>query len=381
MKRFIQKIFVVTATVLACATAFGSCSFATGFLEGKNSAKEDTYMAVRAVSPKSEGRVSIANDEMTEFANGYVACYASNFNTQKDHFVMKGLTLEWEADNAPNAYTVALSEKEDLSDAMIYQTENTQLHIDDLFVNTCYFWQVTAHYSDKDEMSKINRFTTAYTPRTIDINGVSNTRDLGGKNLENGKQFRQGMVYRGGKLDDITEKGKIAAKEIYGIKTDLDLRNMAEGTAGEVSPLGEDIHYVHVNESPYYLGGKTGIDAEKNKAIIAQSIRVFADESNYPIYVHCSLGRDRTAAVCMLIEGLLGMSRTDMEMDYETSFFSQMGSLDGQTVEHMYNSFKQMYNYVAGMTREDFSKDCEAYLLGAGITEEEIASIRKILTK
>ena len=58
-----------------------------------------------------------------------------------------------------------------------------------------------------------------------------------------------------------------------------------------------------------------------------------------------------------------------------------MGSLDGQTVEHMYNSFKQMYNYVAGMTRENFAKDCEAYLLGAGITEEEIASIRKILTK
>ena len=68
-------------------------------------------------------------------------------------------------------------------------------------------------------------------------------------------------------------------------------------------------------------------------------------------------------------------------MDYEMSFFSQMGSLDGQTVETMYNSFSRMYNYVSGLTSEDFSKDCEAYLLDAGITEEEIAKIRDILTK
>ena len=335
---------------------------------------------MQILSPKNNEKISLANECLTDLTENYVPSYAERYNLGEDIFFMQGLTLKWEGDKEFNAYMVCLSTQKDFSDAVQFHTQNTQLALKDLLVNTQYFWRVSALYNDKMEHSPVYTFTTKDTPRTIDMEGVSNSRDLGGRSLPNGKKFRQGMVYRGGRLDEITEKGKLDAKEKYGIKTDLDLRNFAEGTAGQVSPLGKEIHYVHINASPYYLGGETGIDVETNKPTLAAAIKTFAKADNYPIYVHCSLGRDRTAAVCMLIEGLLGVCKRDMMIDYETSFLSKMGSLDGQTAGKMQEIFSRTYDYMATHQQDNFALACETYLLQAGVTAEEIANIRKLLT-
>ncbi|MBR5388667.1 MAG: tyrosine-protein phosphatase, partial [Clostridia bacterium] len=47
------------------------------------------------------------------------------------------------------------------------------------------------------------------------------------------------------------------------------------------------------------------------------------DEKNYPIYVHCNAGADRTGTVAFLINGLLGVSFEDLTRDFElTSTYS-----------------------------------------------------------
>ena len=330
-------------------------------------------MAIRILYPSSQA-VNLANDEIATFARTYKPGASEGFNNGEDHFMMRGVTLRWKSDKPFDAYTVCLSMDKSFTKCLRYHICETSVLIHDLLVGQRYFWQVTAQNIEGEETSEIVEFTTLVTARTINLKGVSNTRDLGGCG-----NLRQGMVYRGGRLDDITEDGKVAAREIYGIKTDLDLRNMAEGTAGLSSPLGEEIHYVHVNESPYYLGGNVGIDVEKNKQILAQSVKVFAVAENYPIYVHCSLGRDRTAAVCLLIEGLLGKNEKDILMDYELSFFSKMGSLDKQTVGSMLGMFQKMYAYLQTYSKESFAQACENYLLSAGVTQEEISTIRSLL--
>jgi len=329
--------------------------------------------------PENNAKITLANEFLTAIAGNYAPGCAERYNTKDDRFSMQGITLRWTDVDGFNAYMVCLSMKKDLSDGVEFYTCEPQLHLKDLWVNTQYFWQAIATNAQETKRSPIYTFTTVATPRTIDIEGVSNTRDLGGKNLLNGKQFRQGMVYRGGKLDEITMQGKISARGIYGIKTDLDLRNFAEGSAGKFSPLGEDIRYIHINGAPYYLGGETGIDAEKNKSVLASALKTFANPDNYPIYVHCSLGRDRTAAVCLLLEGLLGVSKRDIMVDYETSFLSKMGSLDGQTAEYMQRMFSATYDYIFSYAPDDFSLACESYLLKAGITAEEISTIRQLL--
>ena len=379
-----KRFFGSVALTLVSVFSFGSCSLLNGILGNQSESSEEVYMAVRATSPKDGGRAVLANEDISNFAAGYTKYAAEDYAYRGDHYVMSGLTLEWEADGTPQSYEIKLSENSNLSNAMEFETESAELHIDDLFVNTAYYWQITAIYADKKETSKINEFTTAKTPRTLNIDGVSNTRDIGGMNLADGKQIRQGMIYRGGALDGITQEGKMAALETYGIKTDLDLRNMAEGTAGESSPLGEGVNYVHVNASPYYLGGTTGVDYSGNWGALATSMRVFTKAENFPVYVHCSLGRDRTAAVCFLVEALLGASQEDIFMDYETSFFSKLGNTDGQTVEYMVNSFSGLYNYIAGNygRGDTLAQKCEKFLISdVGLTQSEVDAIRKNLTK
>ena len=333
---------------------------------------------MRIISPKNNETINLANEFLTAIVAAYTPGCAEEYNTKTDCFSMQGVTLRWEGVKDFNSYMVCLSAKKDLTDAVKFHVQDTQLLLKDLLVNTQYFWQVST--LDAEQTSPLYTFTTADTPRTIDIEGVSNTRDVGGRNLPDGKKVRQGMVYRGGKLDDVTEQGKQTARKVYGIKTDLDLRNLAEGTAGQNSPLGETVRYIHINASPYYLGEQTGLDAKHNQKTIARALKVFTDRDNYPIYVHCSLGRDRTAAVCVLLEGLLGVSLRDIMVDYETSFLSKMGSLDGQTAGFMQQIFSKTCDYLSTYAPNDFSLACEKYLLNAGMEPEEIETIRKILT-
>ena len=188
--------------------------------------------------------------------------------------------------------------------------------------------------------------------------------------------MRQGIAYRGARLDAITSNGVVSALKTYGIKTDLDLRKNGEGTAGGVSPLGNEVRYFNYS-CPYYWGGTDGINNPNNYENLAAAIKVFADADNYPIYYHCSIGRDRTSMVTMLLLGVLGVSITDIFMDYEVSFLTSRTFYDTATPEHMMNIFTATCTnisvYNEGTT---FAQQCEDYLLDIGVTAEEIAAIR-----
>ena len=289
---------------------------------------------------------------------------------------MAGITLSWEAEEPANEYVVSISQEKAMESAVEYTTANTQLHVDDLFVDTTYYWQITAKYEAIEKKSVVYTFKTAKTPRTIYLEGVKNTRDIGGKKTEDGKTVRQGIAYRGARLDSITEKGIYSALNTYGIKTDLDLRKKGEGTAGDVSPIGAEVKYFNYS-CPYYWGGPDGIDNPANYANLASAIKVFADADNYPVYYHCSIGRDRTSMVSMLLLGVLGVSTTDIYMDYELSFLTERTFYDSASPQYMVDVFSTTQTRVSLYdTERNFKKACELYLLEIGVTAEEIAAIR-----
>jgi hypothetical protein len=264
-----------------------------------------------------------------------------------------------------------------MSDAMSFVTNKTTVQVENLFVGYNYYWQVDAICGSNMLRSEVFTFTTADSPRTVTIEGVSNTRDIGGLPTADGNRIAQGMIYRGGKLNDITEKGKQQFLYVLGIKTDYDLRTIGEGGAGVKSPVSDSLKYFNF-DGRYYVGpyGK-GFDTEEGKAIMADEVRVFADPSNYPVYIHCSLGRDRTGTIVFIIQALCGVERTDLLMDYEMSMFSVSGTLDGA---NPFEAIKATYTYINDNYKGDsFAEKTENYLLSIGITAEEIATIRSIM--
>ena len=395
MRKITKKLSAVLGLLLTYSFAFSSCGFAmntptnnsSSQLESSNaensSKKEETEenMALKAISPLDGKMVNLANNDVTAFLENYEVGASAEYATGEDHFLMRGLNLKWAEEDAAEEYEVFLSLDKDLEDATVYKAEEAKLHVDDLFVNKQYYWQVSAK-ADGEEIAKseIYTFKTLATPRTITMDGVSNTRDIGGKNTESGKKVKQGMIYRGAYLDEITETGIKQALETYGIKTDLDLRKAAEGTAGTSSPLGHGVQYLQYS-CPYYLGNE-GIGNPDNWENLANAIKVFANKENYPVFFHCSVGRDRTAMVAMFLEGLLGVSFEDMTIDYEMSFFSYRGCLDGAAPQQMAENFVNTCAYVENQYKGEensFSAYCEAYLLKIGVTQEEIDTIREIM--
>ena len=86
------------------------------------------------------------------------------------------------------------------------------------------------------------------------IEGVSNTRDLGGFETVYG-YVQQGLVYRSARLETMTAAGK-AAWESLGVKSDLDLRgtNEAKGAPNTYDPMNLGEQYF-VFDTPYYVSG------------------------------------------------------------------------------------------------------------------------------
>ena len=60
----------------------------------------------------------------------------------------------------------------------------------------------------------------------------------------------------------------------------------------------------------------------KNKTQLRGIFSDLANPNNYPIYLLCTYGRDRTRSVCYLLEALLGLSNSDLRKEYDISAFT-----------------------------------------------------------
>lgn len=379
------------ATLLACGVAFGAASCASAQAGADN--PDQNYQAT-ILSSMQGTTIALLDGAIGDCASNYVkgcaanAKYTDGIVLMTDRYAPKPATITWEnLSEGALYYTVKVGLESDLSDAESYLVSDNSVDIDYLYSAKHYYYQIYAHYEgEKVVKSRVFDFYTADLPRTVVVEGVSNTRDIGGRYVQGGKyQVRQGMVYRGGEVDKtkgaITEEGKRVMLYELGIKTDLDLR---DGITYKTSPIDASLKYVNVS-APYYVG-TTGInttDAEYRNALTTE-VRTFASAENYPIYLHCSLGRDRAGTLSFLIGALIGIEEVDLYRDYEMSFFSVNGWADAkQSVgvhQNLMRSLDSLTAYLKqygnGTLQENTEKYVKEYL---GITQEEVDSIRNIL--
>ncbi len=341
---------------------------------------EPAVQNITLLSPTMGETLTLANDTVYEWCSTYKFGKSKSeqyYDAHQDLYYPNPVTLSWSVEIPPDYYRLTISRRSDLSDGESYLLGEPTLTLEHLLTGFTYYWQVDAVYADKTLRSALYTFHTKDSIRAVRIDGVSNTRDIGGLETADGRRIKQGMIYRGGKLDDVTEEGRDFFVNILGLKTDLDLRTPDEGSAGAGSPLGKEINYVNIN-GRYYVGSM-GIHSDEGKQTMAEELRVFTKPENYPIYIHCSLGRDRTGTLVYLIEALLGVQKNTLYMDYEFSVFSVSGTLDKAGVAGIRSNIESVYNYINGLEGKSLSEKAENYMLDIGLTPEEIATIKDLL--
>ncbi len=335
-------------------------------------------LGIKLLTPASNEAVRLVNNTVFGWTDGYQfpTTDFDEYYLHQDLYYPNPVTLSFEVSKPADYYRLAISRNSDMTDSEQYLLNAPSLTLEHLFTGSEYYWQVDAVYADMTLRSDVCSFRTEAGPRTVRIDGVSNTRDIGGWKTETGDTVKQGLVYRGGQLEGITEAGKDTFLNVLGIRTDLDVRTALGADAK--SPVSNNINYESFT-GRYYVGSH-GIDTAEGKAIMADELRVFANPDNYPIYIHCSLGRDRTGTLVMLINGLLGVEKNDLAMDYELSVFSVSGTYDNLQKSGFVSNFNSIYDYISSHYQGDrFSDKVENYMLDIGLTAKEIATIKYMM--
>ena len=265
--------------------------------------------------------------------------------------------------------TLWLGEKQDLSDAKQYDLPENQrsIEIHNLKVDTDYYYKVLV--ADQEHLGS---FHTALSTRYFYIPGLENVRDIGGYTTLDGKRVKQGLLIRGVEPDGLATielfipDDKLAeVQQGHSFVYDMDLRAKRVYIGEFTSRLGipQEFYYGPQYGEVFNTGFRTALK------------RIFSDlakSENYPMYMHCTWGRDRTGTIVFLLQGVLNMSQEDMVQEYLRSsyWFKKMATSEDWKV------IAAGLEPYAGNTLQE--KIVTFLITEIGVTEEEIASIRSI---
>ena len=179
----------------------------------------------------------------------------------------------------------------------------------------------------------------------------------------------QGRVFRGSEMQGYFAIGEPARKfmlEDLKIKTELDLRYPKQTAKYSESALGPAVNWIKVPVNAY-----KSFTPEQN-ALFRDAIRVFADPANYPVYVHCAAGVDRTGEIIFLLDMILGVDEERAFLDYEAS------SLSYYPRQRTIRYFQNWLDTIRKMSPDGTPRREQVvnYLRSIGVTDEDMAAIR-----
>ena len=211
--------------------------------------------------------------------------------------------------------------------------------------------------------------------RMIRVDGsVVNVRDLGGWLTSDGQQrIRYGRLFRGSELNWLYEAtpAGLDTLRMLGVGAEIDMRAHWEAvdksyghpeTEGVSvfgfqnaanTPSGEVATYLYSNDSGQL---PTNMNTYLWQYKWRQQFQFIVNNlrCKRAIYYHCIQGKDRTGYLSLLLEGLLGVSYSDIMKDYELTHFifttsskkSQMDEviayiegMNGETLRDKFNTY------------------------------------------
>lgn len=203
-----------------------------------------------------------------------------------------------------------------------------------------------------------------------------NVRDLGGWPCDGGT-VKYGLLFRGGKLA-AADRAVLVGE--LGIQHDLDLRGREGGGPGDepemtASPLGSDVWYTRTQQYAWYA--LTPVESWQ------AYLRCVIDAVTHrePVYFHCTAGADRTGTLACVLEGILGMSQSDIDKDYElTCFYSGTGT-DSDARRRNETDWTGLINAINAVPGDSFRDKCVHFAVGTcGMPIADINAFRAAMT-
>lgn len=198
--------------------------------------------------------------------------------------------------------------------------------------------------------------------KRIPLQGINNTRDLGGFETVDGRVIKKHRLIRSGELAKLTSSDIEVLKNEYNLKKIVDLRTDME-MEHKPDPEIEGVEFEHI---PFVDTQTVGITREKNIVVsaikkiksmeesaadymesmyrslitsehciknIKRFFEVLLENEEGSVVFHCSAGKDRVGAACMILMSILGVPQETILKDYlATQKF-------GQKYNQKYESF------------------------------------------
>lgn len=309
-------------------------------------------------------------------------------------------SIRWKKEDLESgAMTLHMEDELGWSGDLEIEAGSLYVNITNLVPNDSYSYKVTAAGG---KILAQGNFTTIGTlhqcyflgdPLKPNIKGGGgrNCRDFGGWTTEDGKMVKYRMVYRGGRLNEkwtpypLNKQGE---KEVLfeGIGAELDLRGNSD-VMFEPAVEGLD-HCAPVIEQ----GGKTMLVSDHAKTKECFEFVVNSLRKGKPVHFHCSLGRDRTGTLGIILLGVLGVPEGDISKEYELTYFAPVGysvssSDKASNTKPTYKNTRKSWVYsdvvpyiweLAG--NGSFASGVEKYLLEvAEVSQKDIDDFRSMM--
>lgn len=203
-----------------------------------------------------------------------------------------------------------------------------------------------------------------------------NVRDLGGWACDGGT-IKYGLLIRGGRIT--AEDRNVLVGEL-GVQHEIDLRGKegrdpSDGDVVTESPLGNDVWFTITQKAAMYA--LTPVETWQTY------LRCVIDAVSHrePVYFHCTAGADRTGTLACVLEGLLGMSQSDIDKDYELTCFYSGTATDALARRRNEADWKGLINAINAVSGDSFRDKCVHFAVETcGMTMSDINAYRAAMT-
>lgn len=377
--------------LLYAALAAAVLAGCTPVVEPDTQEPEETYVAPLPPEIHDGDVISVTNEVLERFItevhypdSDYSYSEVLNYPGGPGYFdAQPCYMLKWDADNSAGDLVSVVADDERTFTTPIEAGEDHVI-ITNLCPNKHYTYEVKSVSGGKVLLS--GGFDTKGSLHHLTFDSkMRNIRDLGGWKTTAGKTVKYRKIYRGGLLinKNLSDKGR---KDMLteGLRAQLDLRE--KNSTLKSSALGDEYDFCAPQIESAFKNMLTK-SADQTRQCIEFVLKCLKEDK--PVYYHCTLGRDRTGTLTMLLLGLLGVPEGEISKEFELTYFSPIGcsiaesedySLFTRTRdndEYYKTGVLYLWEFAGGVGT--FQQAIEKYLLSIGVTQQDIDDIRSIM--